>query len=303
MKRLAFAAVLPGVLCMAAVAQDPHAGHHRPAGDDPHAGHAMPMPGNDTDAEPATAASLPVGDAPPPPVIEDAVADRHYPASSMSRAREILESEHGGGLISKVMANILEASTSSGDAGYRWNVEGRYGTDLDRFAFKSEGEAAGGEVESAEAQALYSRAVGRYTDVQAGVRYDFEPHGVAYATVGVESLLPYWFDVEGALFLSEHGDTLARLEGSYDFQFTQRLVLQPRVELTLAAQDVPESELGAGMSSATIDVRLRYEIRRELAPYIGISFEKKFDRTADFARASGRDADDTAVVLGVRAWF
>jgi copper resistance protein B len=290
MKRLALLAAVPGVLCMSALAQDPHAGHHMPAGD----GAA---------AESANAESLPVGDAPPPPVIRDNLADRLYSASSMSRAREILNSEHGGGLVSKVMANILEATASSGDAGYRWNVEGRYGTDLDRFAFKSEGEASGGEVESAEVQALYSRAVGRYTDFQAGVRHDFEPDGIAYATVGVETLLPYWFDVEGALFLSERGDTLARLEGSYDVQFTQRLVLQPRVELTLATQDVPESDLGSGVSIAAIDVRLRYELRRELAPYIGISFEKKFGRTADFARASGSDADDTAIVLGLRAWF
>lgn len=350
MKRAAPLSFLPGVLCMAAFAQDPHAahkhsppaaptqstpapastddphadhaeqppapaspspadvdphaGHQMPAPNkDPHAGHAMPMAGEDSPAQTATGESLAVGDAPPPPVIKDNVSDQVYPTSSMARAREILNAEHGGGLISKVMANILEATTSSGEEGYRWNVEGRYGGDLNRFVFRSEGEAPGGDVESAEVQGLYSRAVGRYTDVQAGVRYDFEPSGVAYATVGVETLLPYWFDVEGALFLSEHGDTFARFEGSYDLQLTQRLILQPWVELTFAAQDVPESNVGSGFSSGEIGLRLRYDVRREFSPYIGINFEKRFGQTADLVRASGVEAEETSVVVGLRAWF
>jgi copper resistance protein B len=283
---------------------DPHAGHQMPSSDsDPHAGHAMPMAGDDIADKTASADTLAVGDAPPPPVIKDNVADQHYPASSMNRARDVLNSEHGGGRISKVMAKILELTTSSGEEGYRWNIEGRYGGDLNRLVFKSEGEAPGGDVESGEIQALYSRAVARYTDLQAGVRYDFEPNGVAYATVGIETLLPYWFEVEGALFLSEHGDTLARLEGSYDFQMTQRLIFEPRVELTLAAQDVPESNIGSGFSLAEIGLRLRYDIRREFSPYIGINFEKRFGRTADMARVSGAEVDDTSVILGLRAWF
>jgi len=283
---------------------DPHAGHQMTAPDnDPHAGHAMPVADDEIAGETASADTLTVGDAPPPPTINDNLADQHYPASSMNRARDVLNSEHGGGRISKVMAKILELTTSSGEEGYRWNVEGRYGGDLNRFVFKSEGEAPGGEVESGEVQALYSRAVGRYTDLQTGVRYDFEPNGVAYATVGIETVLPYWFGVEGALFLSEHGDTLARLEGSYDFQFTQRLIFEPRVELTLAAQDVPESNIGSGFSLAEIGLRLRYDIRREFSPYIGVNFEKRFGRTADMARASGAEVDDTSVVLGLRVWF
>jgi copper resistance protein B len=290
------------LVCAAALAQDPHAGHKHtpPAATAP----STPTPAKgDTDEQLASGATLPVGDAPPPPVIKDNLADRLYPASSMNRARDILNIEHGGGRISKVMADILELTASSGDAGYRWNIEGRYGDDLHRLVFKSEGEAPAGELESGEMQGLYSRAVGRYTDLQAGVRYDFEPKGVAYATVGFEALLPYWFDVEGALFLSEHGDTLARLEASYDFQFTQRLILQPRAELTFAAQDVAESNIGSGFSLAEIGLRLRYDIRRELSPYVGVNFEKRFGRTADMARASGAEVDDTSIVLGLRAWF
>jgi copper resistance protein B len=293
--------IAAAMLSGAAVAQDPHAGHQMPE-PDPHAGHAMPMAGDDAGSVP-TAATLPVGDAPPPPAIKDNLADLHYPTSAMNRARDILNGEHGGGRISKVMASILELTTSSGDEGYRWNIEARYGGDLDRLVFKTEGEAPGGEVESGEVQGLYARAIGRYTDFQAGVRYDFEPDGVAYATVGIETLLPYWFQVEGALFLSERGDTLARLEGSYDFQLSQRVILEPRLEVTLAAQDVPKSHLGSGVSMAEFGLRLRYDIRREFSPYLGVNIEKRFGGTADIARASGEPVEDTSIVLGVRGWF
>jgi copper resistance protein B len=350
MKRMAFVALMPGILCSPAIAQDPHAGHKpappavpaqpsaaaatsvdphaghgRPAtpgtsspdNADPHAGHKMPVPTNDAHAEhampsmsdddteqPPTAAALPVGKSPPPSVIRDNAADRVYGAAAMERARGVLSDEHGGALLSKVMGNILEYTSGSDGSGYRWDVEAWYGGDLHRVLFKMEGEGLWrSEVGSAEFQALYSRAVGRYTDVQAGVRYDLEPDGRAYATVAVESLFPYWFDVEAALFLSDRGDTFGRVEASYDALLTQRLILQPSAEISFAAQDVPDSNVGSGLSSAELGFRLRYDIRRELAPYIGLNFEKSFGRTADFARAAGEEAEDTSVLIGVRAWF
>jgi copper resistance protein B len=283
---------------------DPHAGHQMPTpANDPHAGHAMPGPVDEKSGKPATAAALPVGDASPPPVIRDSVADTVYGTKSMDRARDVLRMEHGGELVSKVMADVMELAAASGDTGYRWDVEASHGGDLHKFVFRTEGDGTGDEVDSAEVQALYSRAVGRYTDFQAGVRYDFEPDGRAYATVGVKTLFPYWFDVEGALFLSEGGNAFARFEGSYDLRFAQRLILQPRVELTLAGQDVPESDIRSGFSSAEVGLRLRYDIRREFAPYIGVNFEKSLGPSADLVRASGGEVDETSVVVGLRAWF
>jgi copper resistance protein B len=146
-------------------------------------------------------------------------------------------------------------------------------------------------------------SVGRYTDVQAGLRYDLEPEGRAYATVSVESLLPYWFEVEAAAFLSDRGDAFGRLEASHDLRFTQRLILQPRVELELAAQDVPESSIGSGFSSAELGLRLRYDVRREFAPYVGVNFEWLLGQTAEFARAAGADDEEASFVMGLRAWF
>jgi len=254
---------------------------------------------------PATGASLPVGDAPAPAVIRDNVADGHFDRASMDRARAVLAEEHGGATVSKFMANLLEAGSAPDGGAYRWDAEAWYGSDLHRFVFKTEGEGLRrAELGAAEAQALYSRAVGRYTDVQAGVRYEFQPDGRAYATVAVESLLPYWFKVQAALFVSDRGDVLSRLEGHTDLRFTQRLILQPRAQILLAAQDVPDIDVGSGVSRAELGLRLRYEFRRQIAPYVGVNFEKSLGRTADFARAAGNDDDDdTTVVLGVRGWF
>jgi copper resistance protein B len=280
---------------------DPHAGYAMPAetppGADEHAGHVMgPTAGGQTGAD------LPVGDAPPPPVIRDDMADQVFDVGAMARARSILEAEHGGARVSKLQADLLEWAPD-GDR-YSWQVEGWYGGDINRFAFKTEGEGASGEgLEAAEVQLLYSRAVARYTDVQAGLRYDLEPRGRAYATVGVDALFPYWFEAEGALFLSDKGDLLARVEGSYDFRLTQRLILQPRTELEFAAQDIPESRIGSGLSRGEFGLRLRYEIRREFAPYIGVSYERSFGDTADFVRADGEEPSSTRFVVGLRAWF
>lgn len=291
-----------------AAAPDPHAGHQA-APADPHAGHGATQPTAPADphaghgaASAASGADLPVGNAPAPAVIRDNLADGVFGAASMQRARTVLAEEHGGAPASKVQADLLEWSPKHD--GYSWEVEGWYGGDINRFAFKTEGEGASGEgVEAAEVQLLYSRAVARYTDVQVGLRYDLEPRSRAYLTVGADVMLPYWFEAEGAVFLSEDGDFSARVEGSYDFRLTQRLILQPRAELEFAAQDIPEDEIGSGLSKAELGLRLRYEIRREFAPYVGVQYEKLFGDTADHARAHGEDVSSTRFVVGLRAWF
>lgn len=249
-------------------------------------------------------AEQPVGDAAPPAVIRDSIADGTYGAEKMDRARAILADEHGGALVSKVMGSILEYTAGSGGGGYRWDADAWYGGDVHRFVFKTEGEGLRREpLDTAEVQALYSHAVGRYTDVQVGVRYDLQPDGRGYATVAVESLLPYWIKTEAAVFVSDRGDAFSRLKGSYDLRLTQRLILQPRAEVLLAARDVPDVGVGSGLSSAEIGLRLRYEIRREFAPYVGVNFERGVGRTADLRRSAGQDVEETRFVLGLRAWF
>ncbi|MBL8643348.1 MAG: copper resistance protein B [Rhodospirillaceae bacterium] len=177
-----------------------------------------------------------------------------------------------------------------------------YGGDIHRavIKFKGEGEFSG-KVDEAELQALYARAIDPYFNLQAGLRYDIRPEpSRAYATVGIEGMVPYWFEVGAALFVSEKGDAHARLESYYDLNVTQRLILQPRAEIDIAMQDVPELKIAAGISTLEAELRQRYEIRREFAPYVGIAFERKVGQTAGFARAAGERVKATSFVAGVR---
>ncbi|MHA3841451.1 copper resistance protein B [Sphingomonas aestuarii] len=262
----------------------------------------MAMPTEDAMGSLGTA--LPAGDAPAPAAPEPNYADRVWGRDAMSVARSELRREHGGGTFSQVMIDIAELQIRDGKEGYRWEGEGWFGGDINRLVVKTEGEGTFGEpIEGAEVQALYSRAIGPYFNLQGGVRHDFEPKARSYAVFGVEGLAPYWFEVEAHGFVSTQGDVLGTVAASYDQRITQRLILQPRAEFNLAAQDVPESGIGAGFSDAELDLRLRYEIAREFAPYVGISYSAKFGRTADFARAAGEGASSTSLVFGIRAWF
>lgn len=252
-----------------------------------------------------TGTALPAGDAPAPPPPMDHYADRQFPQGEMARARERMMREQGGQTFYQVLFNLAEYRARQGRDGYHWDGEAFVGGDINRLWLKSEGGGAFGDrLENAEVQMLYSRAIDPYFNLQAGVRQDFgRGPKRSYATVGFEGLAPYMFEVEGALFLSDKGDLLGRLEGYYDQRITQRLILQPRVELNLSAQDVPENRLGAGLTDAELGLRLRYEITRQFAPYVGISYEAKTGRTADFARVDGENPSTTSFVAGVRLWF
>jgi len=244
-----------------------------------------------------------VGDEPAPPVPTDFAADGVFDPAAMARARAQLQMEHGGSVLSKVMISLGELQIRDGENGYCWEGEAWVGGDINRFVVKTEGEGAG-KLESAEVQALYSRAVSPYFDLQAGVRQDFQSGPKrTYATVGFEGVAPYWFETSGALFLSSKGELFGRLEGTYDLRLTQRWILQPRVEANLSGQDIPELALGSGVANIELGLRLRYEIKREFAPYIGVSFDRKFGGTADYARALGKDDQATSFVIGLRAWF
>ena len=270
-----------------------------PAASDPHAGHDMAgMPGMETPASE-------IGDTPAPAPPSDHAADGIFGAAQMANSRAMLRHENGGMPAYSIVFNLAEYRVQKGADAYRWDGEGWFGGDINRFVVKTEGEGAvRGGVESGEVQALYSRAIGPWFNLQAGVRYDFKPGpSRTYATIGFEGVTPYWFEVEGALFLSDKGDVLGRLEGYYDQRITQNLILQPRVELNFAAQDVPANGIGSGLSDAELGLRLRYEIRREFAPYIGVSWERKIGDSARFARAAGERVQATSLVVGIRTWF
>jgi len=298
-------AVAPKPETPAAGEADPHAGHDMPA-ETPMDHSAMPgMAMGAPAAAGTTIGDLEVPTGPPPAAPSDHAADRLFSPAAMAAARGQLRREHGGASSSLVMANIVEWAPRSGKDSYRWEGEAWFGGDIHRLVLKTEGEGVVGDgVDQAELQALYSRAVGPYFNLQAGVRHDFEPRPTrTYATVGFEGLAPYWFEVSGAAFLSDKGDLSGRLEGSYDQRITQRLILQPRAEFNLGASNDTATGMGSGLSNAELGLRLRYEIRREFAPYIGVTYDRKFGKTADYSRAAGEDVEDARLVFGLRAWF
>ena len=198
----------------------------------------------------------------------------------------------------------------SADDTVRWDVQGWYGGDYNRFWMKTEGEwrTGGGRGGEAEVQALYSRLIAPFWDFQAGLRYDqFSGAGFdrsrGFAVIGLQGLARYRFELEPALFISQDGDVSARLTATYDLLVTQRLILQPRVDFDAAVQSVEKFGVGEGVNSIGLGLRLRYEIRREFAPYIGVQWLRRVGETANLSRRDGGRAEDIAVVFGARVWF
>lgn len=233
-------------------------------------------------------------------------ADAIWGREAMEPSREQLARENGGMSTGMILIERLEAriATDGGEDGYLWDAQGWYGGDINRFVLKSEGEGEiGGALEDAEIQALYSRAIGAFFDLQAGVRFDPEPDNLTHLVVGVQGLAPYMFHVDGALFLSDRGDLTARVEAEYDQKITQALILQPRIEAEFSAQDIAERGIGSGITKIEPGLRLRYEIVPEFAPYVGIEYEAKLGETAEIARANGEDPDGIKAIIGLRTWF
>ncbi|MBL8544650.1 MAG: copper resistance protein B [Hyphomonadaceae bacterium] len=293
-------ALTPILLTIAPAAAQDHSAHTQtsptqttPAEDAvPHAGHDMQMPSESS--SPAAA-----GDGPA------SAADLYFDPIVMARAREQLRIENGEVITHAVIVDRLEATSSDGVEGYAWDVQAWYGGDINRLWWKSEGEGAfDGDVEHAELQFLYSRAVTPYFNLQGGVRQTSRPAGDRTDLVlGIQGLAPYWFEVDGDVFVSNEGELTARAQAEYDLRLTQRLILQPRGEVSLSAQDIPEFAIGSGVTNVLVGARLRYEITRSFAPYVGVEWSGAVGDTRNFIQSNGDDPNTTRVVLGVRALF
>jgi copper resistance protein B len=287
-------------------ATGPHAGHDmgkmeevpaEPA--DPHAGHDMSaMPADDS-------AEGEVGDAIAPAPPGDHAADAVFGAGIMAQSRKELAHEVGGMGYSLVMLDLAEVGFQNGRETYRFEGEAFTGGNINRFGVKFEGEGAfGGRLDDLELQALYSRAIAPYWNLQAGVRHDIKPDpSRTYLVAGIEGIAPYWFKVNAATFLSNKGEVRARIEASYDQRITQSLILQPRIEANIAFQDIPIIGVGSGLTDFEAGLRLRYEIKQEIAPYIGVEWRKQTGATARFSRIAGEDPDTASLVAGIRIWF
>ena len=220
----------------------------------------------------------------------------------------VLGAAHGPKRYTLALLDQFELAPAADGLPGRFEGLVRTGTDYRRIYLKGEGEGLLAEgTGEAEAQALYSRLITSYFEAQAGVRVDTEVgdgeiRARPFLVVGLEGLAPYFFEVEPALFVSDAGDVSARFEGSYDLLITQRLVLQPQAELNVAVQTVEDWGVGAGLNDVEVGLRLRYEIRREVAPYVGVSWLNRFGEARDFARAEGEPTSEALVVFGLRLW-
>jgi copper resistance protein B len=207
-------------------------------------------------------------------------------------------------LLYKVMIDKLELRNTSGPNALVLDADAWVGYDLDKFWIKTEVERVSGNTEEAEVQFLYSRAIAPFWDFQAGWRHDIKPKPTRdYLALGFKGLSPYQFEVDAGLYIGESGQVNVRLNAEYEYLFTQKWILSPEIEVNVFSEDDAQLGIGSGLSDMELGLRLRYEVRREFAPYIGVNWTKKFGQTADFAKAGGEDTSDVRIVAGLRIWF
>ncbi len=188
--------------------------------------------------------------------------------------------------------------------GVALDAQAWYGNDDNRLWLKADGERSSQGLQDLRTEALWDHPFATYWDTQLGVRHDFGAGpDRTWAAFGVQGLAPYWFDIEATAYIGQSGRSAARFEAEYDILFSQRLILTPDFEVNLYGRDDPRRGIGAGLSDAELGVRLRYEITRQFAPYIGVDLVRKFGKTADFARAAGEPVYDPQLVAGFHVWF
>jgi copper resistance protein B len=280
----------------AVLAQEPapptdHADHTQHAGHEPeHSGHER---SNDSESTQSEREHVP----PDPPQEE---LDHAMPYREMADMMQMDDRAR----FSKVMLDRVEWRDADDASPLEWDIAAWYGGDYDKLWFKTEGERRDGSTEGARAELLWDRIFSRWWSVQAGVRQDFgDGPSRTWAALGVQGLAPYFFDVEATAYVGEGGRTAARLSTEYDLLLTQRLILRPEAEVNVYGKEDPERLIGSGVSDLQIGLRLRYEFRREFAPYLGVVWTRRFGKSADFARAAGEDSNDLQALAGIRMWF
>jgi len=207
-------------------------------------------------------------------------------------------------ILTKVMIDQFEKRFTDGEDPWVIEADVWIGKDLNKAWFKFDAEQVDGKLEEFEVQALYSRAIDPYWDIQIGWKHNSKPKPDSdWLALGFKGLAPYWFEVDAAAFIGESGQVNLSLAAEYELMLTQQWVLSPEAEVNFYTKDDDAREIGSGLSDTQLGLRLRYEIKREFAPYIGVNWNRKYGGTADHARDSGEDTDDVQFVAGIRAWF
>lgn len=232
-------------------------------------------------------------------------ADAYWDDDDMDDARSAVLHHHGDSAFLMFNLDRLEWQSDDEEDMAVWDGEIWYGGDINKLTIKSEGEYSfeEDELEEAEIQLLWSRAISPYWDLQTGLRYDLEPKGRTHAVLGFQGMAPYRFEVDGAFFLSSDGELSASAEVEYELMLTQRLELSPRLELGWSAKDIPELETGQGFTDAALGLRLSYDVIREFSPYVGVEWQSALGDTKDMMEAAGGETDRTVFLIGLRAWY
>lgn len=203
-----------------------------------------------------------------------------------------------------VLLDQVEWQRGDGGGAGSWDAKGWIGGDRNRFRFRTEGTGTERSLSDSQTHLMFARAVSRWWEVVAGVRHDVRPGPAqTWAAIGIQGLAPYWFEVEATAYVGAAGRTHFRLETEYELLLTNRLVLQPLLEVEVYGKSDPEHGMGAGLSTADAGLRLRYEFRREVAPIVGVTWRRKFFETADLAEADGSQPHGARLLLGLRLWF
>lgn len=202
------------------------------------------------------------------------------------------------------LANRFETWEADAGKTLLWEGQAWIGTDTKRLWIRSEGQRSGGDTEAADLELLYAHSISPWWDVVVGMKQDFAPgSSQTWAAAGVMGVAPQKFELAATAYVGQSGRTAARVEADYELLLTHRLILQPRLEANLFGKDDPLRSQGSGLATVETGLRLRYEITRRFAPYVGLAHERAFGRTAAFRRREGGDANDWRLVVGVRFWF
>lgn len=193
--------------------------------------------------------------------------------------------------------------STKGETDFDWDAQGWVGSDENRLWVKTTGNLQRQGPDRSDLQALYSHAVSEFWDVQAGVRQTFAPSSRTSAVLGVQGLAPYWFEVDAAAFLADNGRLSARLETSYELTLTQRIFAEPFAVIRIAAKADPKLREGAGVTDTEAGLRLRYELSRKVAPYVGVSWQQRYGETKRLWAAAGGEAEETSFRAGLRLLF
>ena len=303
LRSLPLTALVAGVALTFAVRADAQSSSPVP---DPHAGHGQQKPAelSKPAAPPAeqphqhATDDTPAQDLPPfiPPLTD---ADRKAAFPDVEG-----HTVHDQNLHYYVLLDQFEWQAAGEGSGLNLDSKGWLGTDRNRLWFRAEGDSEDGRVGEAQAHVLYGHQFSRWWDIVGGIRQDFRPGPAqTWAAIGVQGLAPYWFEIEATAYVGASGRTHARFEVEYELLLTNRLIFQPLVELEIFGKSDPERGIGAGVSTTDAGFRLRYEFRRELAPYVGVVWSNKWGKTADFAEAAGEETGGPRFVTGLRLWF